>query len=739
MGWSGTHRLVSASRSGVALLLWVLCSVGCSTEYSGEAAPRVNDGILDLAGWDFQRDGPVPLDGNWRFHWGKSIKPAPWETIKTEFTESHSMPSDWDKHPSATRPDSNLPSIGVATYALEVVNFSGPFPALSIDGVANSADVAFIQLDGTIISQDRLGVVGMMPSEVVPVPHGQIGVPAPSIDGSRSHPSFGSRWVILMSVSNFHDTSGGIWNTPTLLPHEASVRNEQQRLFRANFMFGVLCIIGLYHLILFAQRRDDKSALLFGGFCLSIAARTFAMSIGQSLGLTTSQGVYEFLQTIEYLSMPLMVMSSTFFIHALVPGERFRVVLKVWSFGFGLLLVALPLATSKAVFGEWLPVYQVQILGALLVVLGHLFVATFQGDRLAQWCLAAFGLIAAGATNDILHSNSVIETTHIVPFTTIGFVLTQAGILAARNAAIAAERDALNATKLEVLRKSEEAARVKSEFLANMSHELRTPLNALCNIPKALMANFAELMVWECPECEGYFEDDTPPHQREAALPCPDCEGVSMKLIKVLRYVGDHTEQHHYMKRIDRQAHDLLGLVERVLSFNEVTSKERQSLSIAPVSTKDLFLPLLDEFRSRAFQRSQVLAVEFETTSDVVRIDVEKVEQCLDLVLDNALKFSLDQGYISCTIQVTSQSSLVITVSDDGIGIPKAELNRIFTPFYQVESSHTREFGGAGLGLSLAKELAEVHHGTITVESIPGAGSTFVLEFCEHAAMDQES
>ena len=90
----------------------------------------------------------------------------------------------------------------------------------------------------------------------------------------------------------------------------------------------------------------------------------------------------------------------------------------------------------------------------------------------------------------------------------IGFVLMQAGILSARNASIARERDALNATKLEVLQKSEEAARIKSEFLANMSHELRTPLNALCNIPRALIANYTTTSVWECPACNTQFEDD---------------------------------------------------------------------------------------------------------------------------------------------------------------------------------------------------------------------------------------
>ena len=63
---------------------------------------------------------------------------------------------------------------------------------------------------------------------------------------------------------------------------------------------------------------------------------------------------------------------------------------------------------------------------------------------------------------------------------------------------------------MEALRKSEEAARVKSEFLANMSHELRTPLNALCNIPRALITNFSEQLVWECSECQSYFEDESP-------------------------------------------------------------------------------------------------------------------------------------------------------------------------------------------------------------------------------------
>ena len=104
----------------------------------------------------------------------------------------------------------------------------------------------------------------------------------------------------------------------------------------------------------------------------------------------------------------------------------------------------------------------------------------------------------------------------------------QAGILSARNASIARERDALNATKLEVLQKSEEAARIKSEFLANMSHELRTPLNALCNIPRALIANYTAHPCGNAPLAGSQFEDDGSLDEDTDAPTCPECGGAHL-------------------------------------------------------------------------------------------------------------------------------------------------------------------------------------------------------------------
>ena len=108
----------------------------------------------------------------------------------------------------------------------------------------------------------------------------------------------------------------------------------------------------------------------------------------------------------------------------------------------------------------------------------------------------------------------------------------------------------------------------------------RTPLNALCNIPRALITNFSEQLVWECPECQSYFEDESPPKNRDLRQPCPECDDVQMKLVPIIQYIGDHNEQHHFIKRLDVQAQELLGLVERVLSFNDVANGGGQALNL---------------------------------------------------------------------------------------------------------------------------------------------------------------
>jgi DNA-binding response OmpR family regulator/anti-sigma regulatory factor (Ser/Thr protein kinase) len=110
----------------------------------------------------------------------------------------------------------------------------------------------------------------------------------------------------------------------------------------------------------------------------------------------------------------------------------------------------------------------------------------------------------------------------------------------------------------------------------------------------------------------------------------------------------------------------------------------------------------------------------------IVYIDVEKIEKVVHNVLSNAFKFTKEGGEIILNLKVEEKQCSII-VKDTGIGIPADQLDKIFDRFYQVDSSQTREHEGTGLGMALAKELVELHHGTISVESLEGKGTIFTV------------
>ena len=726
LSWlTGSHR---AALLFVAVAQGVHGEVWAQSSSTGTPAPL--NGVIDLKGYQLEDDLTIPLNGDWFLTWDKLLTPKPWAVLKTEATGTIPVPGNWSPPSQKNRfSDSSAPmaATGKATYFLRVINHSGPLPGFRIPGVSSAARVFYVTASGKVFAQAQVGFPGKSPESTIPVPHAVLHLDPPHPTALPSAQSLKDGWYVMLHVANYHDNNGGIWNNPVFQSGPSLKASQVETRFSAAVMFGVLLIIGSYHLVLFAQRRDDLSALFFAAFCLSIGARTFAMSIGQSLGLSTSVGAYQFMQSVEYASMPMMMATAMYFIEAVLPGPWFRKATHVWAMGLGIPLLLLAILTSKSTFGALLTVYQVHILGTLVVVLVYLVQGSIRGNRLARWCILAFLLVAFGAVNDILHSNDIIESTHIAPYTMIGFVLMQAGILSARNASIARERDALNATKLEVLQKSEEAARIKSEFLANMSHELRTPLNALCNIPRALIANYTSTPVWECPACGSQFEDDGSLDEDTDAPTCPECGGAQVIRRTLKSYVGDQDEQHYYLERVDRQAQSLLGLVERVLTFNDVTRQGDNLLDLSPVNLNETFSPLFQHYRERAEERFVTLDVSTQDT--VVEVDRDKVEQCLDLLLDNAIKFTVKYGEIHCVLEVLGAAELRVTIRDTGIGIAAPDLERIFDPFYQVESSHTREFGGAGLGLALVKELSEAHHGGVSVVSTVGEGSTFTVHF----------
>jgi two-component system phosphate regulon sensor histidine kinase PhoR len=219
--------------------------------------------------------------------------------------------------------------------------------------------------------------------------------------------------------------------------------------------------------------------------------------------------------------------------------------------------------------------------------------------------------------------------------------------------------------------------RARRDFVANVSHEFKTPLTAI--------QGFAETLL------SGALEDAE--HSR--------------KFIEIIR---------ENAVRLGRLTDDLLKLAQIEAGKLEL---QRQ-----PVAVNSVIQPCLEVARLKADQKNLTLDTDCRADLPLVNGDSLCLQQVLQNLLDNAVRYSPTGGRIIVRAFVRG-SEIVISVSDSGVGIPKAEQERIFERFYRADASRSREDGGTGLGLSIAKHLVEAHGGRIQVQSEVGIGSTF--------------
>jgi signal transduction histidine kinase/putative methionine-R-sulfoxide reductase with GAF domain len=223
-----------------------------------------------------------------------------------------------------------------------------------------------------------------------------------------------------------------------------------------------------------------------------------------------------------------------------------------------------------------------------------------------------------------------------------------------------------------------EADRLKDELIQNISHELRTPLT--------FVKGYADLLA----------NGDLGPLLPEQA------EAVQM---------------------IVQKANVLVRLVSDIISLHAVSPSTLVPQQINLTDLAESIIARLDPQKLLA-EAGIALRCDFAPNVPPVRADPDRMAQVLENLLSNAIKFSPDGGQI--TVRIWPEDGLVYTaVSDTGIGIPPDKLARIFERFYQVDGSTTRRFGGAGLGLTLCKQIVEAHGGQIYVESELGKGTTF--------------
>jgi signal transduction histidine kinase len=163
---------------------------------------------------------------------------------------------------------------------------------------------------------------------------------------------------------------------------------------------------------------------------------------------------------------------------------------------------------------------------------------------------------------------------------------------------------------------------------------------------------------------------------------------------------------------------DLLALVR--------TDKKAQELNIVSLNINDLAELILK--RLRPIARKKDVEVVFESMRPVVaEVDEVKLTLVMTNLVENAIKYNKEHGWVKVELDADHQF-FTFTVSDSGIGIPEEALAHIYERFYRVDKSHSREIGGTGLGLAITKNAVLMHRGSITVTSVEGEGSTFIVK-----------
>jgi len=217
---------------------------------------------------------------------------------------------------------------------------------------------------------------------------------------------------------------------------------------------------------------------------------------------------------------------------------------------------------------------------------------------------------------------------------------------------------------------------IRRDFVANVSHELRTPLSIL----------------------RGYIE--TLLHDREFS---------DEEFDRILEVMKRHSDR-------------LNALTEDLLSLARLESAH-PNLRIETVRLSELFAGIVRDWGKKFAENRLSIDVAVDPNLPAVQADPTRLQEVLYNLLDNAVKYSHPNSKIRLQAN-RRDNQVVLSITDTGIGIPEADLPRIFERFYRADKARSRELGGTGLGLSIVKHIAELHGGSVAAESAPGRGTT---------------
>ncbi|WP_416147475.1 ATP-binding protein [Salipaludibacillus sp. HK11] len=623
------------------------------------------------------------LDGEWEFYWQQLLTPTDLEVEVTEPSYIE-VPGSWKNQ---TVNGDALTSSGYGTYRTYFqipISDIETHKTLSLYYVGSAYRV---WIDGE--EYDGLGTVGTNNKEEIPQIQRNIIFFQPKE----------SVVEIVLQVSNYSFREGGISSEILYGEPEVLISDILSGTFITLVIIGGFIFIGLYHLIIFAKRKNELVILFLALSALAIGIRSFVYT--EFLATMLFPFIrWETIIQIEYLCNVAFFICLVLTIKHLFPEEVHDFMMWL-SYILTIIVTIFIVSTSSQMFTSALP-YLVVVM-VLMMLYFTLYVGTIASLRKREGAhihLIGVLIIVLAAVNDTLVNIMVIDFFHMLEISFIIFILLQAlivsnkhALLLKNNAVLTKELIDLNYTlEVKIAERTEklqeknkeliELQKTRTMLVANIAHDIGTPI--------AGMHLYLQMIK----------EDEMNIY----------AQGVIPKLLDKLSYIQE----------LNNDLLDLSKLESNNLSFYKEKVMVKEYVT-------DLYHSLRDEIND------PLISIVLETLETnvagkevFVNIDKLRIKQVMQNLVGNAMKFNArdDETMITlhCYIVSDEQSSeVVVEVSDNGIGIADSELDYVFHRFYKKQEN----IEGSGLGLAIVKGIVEQHGGHVGVDSKLGVGSKF--------------
>ena len=661
----------------------------CHWPVLADDRPRVVDGLIDLSEWDFVKQGPVNLRGEYEFYWQQFLSSEDFLRINQTEHETLRVPGEWN---GKIVDGEAVGGYGYATYRLNIVNSYRLPLALKVPDLGTTFR---LYVDGQLLLQ--AGRPGTSRQSSIPEYNPSVVTFTPT----------STRVEVILQISNYHHRLGGAWLPIYLGTPQQLITLRENQLARDLILFGAILILGLYNLVLFILRPDNRSSLFLGLFCLLLAIRQLMVG-DRFMTRIVPDMTFEWYIRIEYLGWYLAGSSFMAFLNHIFPDERqkYASIIIHTLFAVGALIVAL---TPTWIFSFTVPVYQFITLAAMAYGTWILILSVMHRREGSSILLFAYAVFYLTTISDMLVNAGVFGNVLLLDLGLFVFVLCQSILISYRFTrafeTVETQRSQLAATNLKL--RTQEKLRRDAEQESEALHQ---------RIVQSEKMEAIGLLAGGVAHDLNNILSNTVTYPELALLDLPKDSPLA-KPLEMTRQAG---------LRAAAVIQDMLtlarrGVVQReVLNVNQVIDDYLQS-----VEYKHLMSSI------------QGIEIDCQLADDLLNVEGSRVHigKLVMNLVSNAAEAMPEGGRVSISthneevrhrelfyMPIKDGTYVVLSIEDDGIGIDPDDLDHLFEPFYT-----TKVLGqsGTGLGMSVVWGVVYDHAGGIDVMSEQGVGTRF--------------